>query len=85
MFTRDSVLASDWYAQRLAAKQSYDIEHYQQAAEGLERFQSGVTNADTVERLHVQRELQEIYAELARVSKPAYLAELVGTLGRQAL
>ena len=42
-------------------------------AEGLERFQSGVTNADTVERLHVQRELQEIYAEL------------VGTLGRQAL
>ena len=69
-FTRDSVLTSDWYAERLAAKQSYDIEHYQRAAEGLERFQSGATNADTVERLHVQRELQAIYAGLARVSKP---------------
>ena len=70
LFARENLLASDWYAARLAAKQSYDIEHYQRAAEGLERFQSGATNADTVERLHVQRELQAIYAGLARVSKP---------------
>ncbi len=84
-FTRGSVLASSWYAQRLAAKQQYDVEHYKRAAERLELFQSGETNVDTAERLHVQRNLQQIHAELARVSKPAYQADLVGTLGRQPL
>ncbi len=84
-FTRETVLASDWYAERLAAKQRYDIEHYEKAAARLELFQSGDANADPVERLRVQGRLRQVHDELGRVSKPAYLAELVGTLGLQTL
>lgn len=82
-FTRESVLASDWYAERLAAKQRYDVEHYERAAERLELFRSGPANADPVERLRVQRRLSEAQAQLGRVSSPAYRAGLIGTLGRQ--
>ena len=84
-FTRDSVLASDWYAERLAAKQAYDIEHYERSVADLERFLAGDTNEATADRLHLQRRLQDITAELARVSASGYPAELVGTIGRQPL
>ncbi|GGL43374.1 hypothetical protein H9L10_07420 [Phycicoccus endophyticus] len=84
-FTRESVLASDWYAERLDAKRSYDIDHYERSVADLERFLAGDTNADTADRLHVQRRLQDVTAELARVSAPGYAAELVGTVGRQPL
>jgi hypothetical protein len=85
LFTRDNVLASDWYAERLAAKQKADICHYEAAAGRLELFQSEDANADPVERLHVQQRLVEAYAELGRVKQDAYRAGLVGTLGLQPL
>jgi hypothetical protein len=84
-FTRESVLASDWYAARLAAKQTADIRHYEEAAARLELFQSEDANADPVERLHVQQRLADTYAELGRVTRDAYKAGLVGTLGLQPL
>ena len=84
-FTRESVLASDWYAARLAAKQTSDIRHYEEAAARLELFQSEDANADPVERLHVQQRLADTYAELGRVKKDAYRAGLIGTLGLQPL
>ncbi len=61
LFTREALLASDWYAERLATKQKRDIAlwHRHVAAQD-----SAATRA-----------------ELARVSSPAYLNELRGTLG----
>jgi hypothetical protein len=85
LFSRDNVLASDWYAARLVAKQKADICHYEAAAGRLELFQSEDANADPVERLHVQQRLVEAYAELGRVKQVAYRAGLVGTLGLQPL
>jgi hypothetical protein len=84
-FTRDSVLAGDWYAERLEAKRAYDVQHYERSVAGLERFLAEDVNADTADRLHVQRRLEDVTAELARVSAPTYTSELVGTLGRQPL
>ena len=61
MFTRESVMSSDWYAARLAERQRRDIalwtRHF--LATGSEKAQ----------------------ARLAHVSSPAYLQELVGTIG----
>jgi hypothetical protein len=79
------VLAGDWYAARLEAKRAYDVEHYERSVAGLERFLAEDVNADTADRLHVQRRLEDVTAELARVSAPTYTSELVGTLGRQPL
>ncbi len=85
LFSRDNVLASDWYAARLVAKQKADICHYEAAAGRLELFQSEDANADPVERLHVQQRLGEAYAELGHVKQDAYRVGLVGTLGLQPL
>lgn len=84
-FAREHVLASDWYAARLAAKQTADIRHYEDAAARLELFQSEDANVDPVERLHVQQRLADTYSELGRVKNDAYRVGLVGTLGLQPL
>ena len=68
MFSRDTVLASDWYRQRLRAKQSQDVALWMRHQKALER-------AGCADRLPAVR------AHLNRVTSVAYLAELSGTIG----
>jgi hypothetical protein len=67
LFTRDALLSSDWYAERLAVKQLRDIALWQRHVVALE--------AAGAEGLDAAR------AELRRVISPEYLAELRGTIG----
>ena len=71
MFTREYLLASEWYKDRLRAKQARDIELWTRHTQALE----ATSQADLKSRLGVARE------QLARVKSDAYLAELVGTIG----
>ena len=66
LFTREALLASDWYAERLAVKQKRDIALWRRHVASL--------NAAGLDS-------QAAKAELARVSSAAYLAELRGTIG----
>jgi phosphoenolpyruvate carboxykinase (diphosphate) len=66
LFTREGLLASDWYKERLAVKQERDIALWQRHVAALETAGKHVANA---------------HAELMRVSSPEYLAELRGTIG----
>jgi hypothetical protein len=66
LFTRESMLASEWYRERLAFKQERDIALWMRHVESLE---AACMNAE------------EARAQLARVSAPAYLRELEGTIG----
>ncbi len=66
LFTREALLASDWYRERLAVKQARDIALWTQHVESLEAA-----------RLNAE----EARLQLARVSAPAYLQELEGTIG----
>jgi len=59
MFTRESMMASNWYRERLQARQRRDVELWTRHAQASEAGR-GV---------------------LERVSSPAYLEELVGTIG----
>ncbi len=68
MFSRDTVLASDWYRERLRAKQSHDVALWKRHQKALER-------AGCADRLPAVR------AHLNRVTSAAYLAELSGTIG----
>jgi hypothetical protein len=72
MFTREALLASEWYRERLLTKQRRDIALWRRHLETLER-------SVFRERLPAAR------AELARVTSPDYLASLVGTLGADPL
>jgi len=77
MFTRESVLASDWYKVRLRAKQERDMALWSRHIAALEAFVSGPGSP----QFDVQNRLAEARAQMARVSSVAYLAELVGTIG----
>jgi hypothetical protein len=85
LFTRENLLASDWYAARLKAKQQADIALWTRHVQTLEQFTADAANAATVAALDLAKRLTTARAELAKVTAPAYLDSLRGTLGRQPL
>lgn len=78
MFTREWLLASDWYRDRLRAKQSIDIALWTRHTNALEELMASGTPPPQVDcnyRLAAARE------QLTRVKSDRYLDELVGTIG----
>lgn len=81
MFTPEVVLNSDWYKERLVAKQNSDIERCAQSVAYIEDIISRKNFASTSVRLDLPARLAKAKAELEKVSSPEYLNELKGTLG----
>ena len=81
MFTRESLLASDWYRARLLAKQQRDMTLWQRQVRYLDRFLRDESRRADSARLGIARRRQLAAAELTRVSSLAYLDALSGTLG----
>lgn len=75
MFTREALLASDWYRERLETKQQRDIALWTRHVSALQTAPSPAPNLD------LEYRLEEARSQLARVSAPAYLQELEGTIG----
>jgi hypothetical protein len=75
MFTRDALLQSDWYRDRLRTRQQRDQAHWERQVYYLAGFTE--ENGD----LHLADRLAYAKRELARVSAPDYLKTLVGTVG----
>jgi hypothetical protein len=84
LFTREQLLASDWYAAWLKSKQDADIALWTRHVDTLTAVCGGLTG-DTVRRLRLGGRLTAAKAELERVSAPDYRDSLKGTLGRQPL
>jgi hypothetical protein len=85
LFQREALLASDWYQERLRVKRKRDTALWRRHAAALERFRAG---SDSPARCGLgleERDLQDrqdlVRHELERVSGPAYLRELRGTIG----
>lgn len=85
LFTRESVLASDWYAQRLAAKQQQDMRLWHSHATYLQNFLKKKNYADEALRLNIEGRLEAAWDTYHAAKAPAYLAKLKGTIGRQPL
>jgi hypothetical protein len=85
MFTRDYLLASDWYRERLEVKQRRDTLLYQRQLDYLRDFLERPGYADVVENLGIRERLAQAEQRLAAVREPAYLESLVGTLGADPL
>ena len=81
LYSREAVLASDWYKARLAAQQSADIAHWEGHVGYLKRFLSRPNYADVAARFGVRDRLIAAEASLAAALAPDYPAKLVGTLG----
>ncbi len=81
MFTRDALLASDWYAERLRAKQQRDIALWLRHVRALEQFRAAEQEFPPQDDIDFDSRSALARAQLARVSSPAYLDELIGTIG----
>ncbi|MBK8463708.1 MAG: hypothetical protein IPL36_11945 [Nigerium sp.] len=84
-FTRESVLAADWYAERLAAKQAADLTLAEHGLADLRDFEAHAGDSEAAQRIGLTARLAEAEAYVARVGAPERLESLVGTLGRQPL
>ncbi|MGZ8921412.1 MAG: hypothetical protein ACXW3L_10530, partial [Limisphaerales bacterium] len=83
MFTREHLLKSDWYRQRLEAKQRVDIALWQRHLDHLQNFQLRGHHTDEEYHLIVDDRLMDARAHLRRVSSPTYLEDLIGALGAE--
>jgi hypothetical protein len=83
LFTREAVLASDWYAARLAAKQRIDRQLWRRHVEYLDRFMKKGSHADEAARLSIAERLADARAALERAEGAVYLEELRGSLGAE--
>ncbi|PXA05207.1 hypothetical protein DDZ13_04395 [Coraliomargarita sinensis] len=83
LFSRESMLESDWYKERLASQQEHDIAAWKSHVEYLEHFLKRDTHTVVAQRLGIEQRLTAAKEQLEKVSKPSYLKELVGTIGRQ--
>jgi hypothetical protein len=83
LFTRESLLASDWYAARLAAKQKVDRKLWRRHVDYLDKFLKRASHADEAERLGIPGRLIIARKNLEQVESPAYLQSLRGTIGAE--
>ena len=83
VFTRESVLASDWYAERIDAKQAEAVRRAERGIAHLEQFMADPRNASACEEIDVQARLDQVRKFHDRAVTAEYRQQLVGTLGRQ--
>ncbi len=81
LFTRASMLASDWYRARLEAQRTVDLHLLESQARYLEKFLALAGYADVAKRLDVGGRLTQVTAAARAARQPAYLEKLTGTLG----
>jgi hypothetical protein len=81
LFTRDALLESDWYGERLKVKQARDIQLWRRHIGALVEFLALPGHRDEAERLGIAGRLERARAEFERVSSDVYLRELHGTIG----
>lgn len=81
LFTRENMMASEWYADRLRAKQGKDVELWERHESYLTGFLAKESHSAEAVRLGVSARLEQVRKSLGEMRDPAYLEKLKGTLG----
>ncbi len=78
LFTRESLLASDWYRERLWTQQALDVALWTRHRDAVEKFSaSGLAES----QVDLQDRLAGALKHLRYVKSEAHLGKLVGTIG----
>jgi len=85
LFTREAMLKSDWYAERLNAKQAVDTRLWNRHVSYLEAFLARTSHAREARRLGIPDRLESARRQLKSVQSPGYVESLSGTIGAQPL
>jgi hypothetical protein len=78
LFTGESVLASQWYRERLRAKQALDMDLWTRHVRSLSELPA---HSEAARELGIADRLGYSRRQLERVQSPRYLEELSGTIG----
>ncbi|MFI4875464.1 MAG: hypothetical protein ACIALR_09010, partial [Blastopirellula sp. JB062] len=81
MFTKEYLLASDWYRERLTTKQKRDTALWRRHLGAIDKFVSDSRNADAAQELDLQARREYVARQLSEAESPEYLTALQGTLG----
>ena len=81
LFTKESMLASSWYQERLVAKQKHSVALWRKHARYLEKFLARPTHLDEAKRLGIQERLSMAMGKQQYFESAKYLEDLKGTLG----
>jgi len=85
LFTREYLLESDWYQERLKTKQERDCALWRRHIHNLSAFLERPMYQEEAIRLNVSKRLEMARSELKRLEASAYLDGLKGTLGADPL
>ena len=81
LFTREYLLSSDWYRERLAKKQEVEVKRWSDCVSYLESFLDSPHRSEAAREMRLPARLKFAQEQLAHASSAAYLDELVGTVG----
>jgi hypothetical protein len=88
MWTRESIMASDWYKERLTTFQARETERLTKGLEYLEHFTKGPDaikgdwkGQQIVEDLKLHDRIEAVKSKIAAVKKPEYVDHIKGSLG----
>jgi hypothetical protein len=85
MFTRNYLVASGWYKERLEIRQQRDIGLWQRHIGNLEQFLALPGYEDEAARLQIAERLELARQKLHKVQQAEYLDTLAGTIGADPL
>ncbi|MGR8933780.1 MAG: hypothetical protein ACU837_05230 [Gammaproteobacteria bacterium] len=85
MFSRDYLLASDWYFERLKIKQQRDIALWQRHVDYLQDFLQDDGHTAYADHLNIEQRLAAAQQKFQYVQSEIYLQSLVGTIGADPL
>ncbi|MBA3707244.1 MAG: hypothetical protein H0W83_00315 [Planctomycetes bacterium] len=81
LFTREQLLASDWYRKRLLMQQGREMTLWRRHIADLERFMSRPSHTDEATRLQLDARMAKARTMLASISAADYPDRLQGTIG----
>lgn len=85
LFTREYVINSDWYINRLKIKQQKDIQYWTDNIAYLENVLNMKNYKEAIVRMNLHGKLEESKQQLKKVQSVEYLEQLTGTLGADPL
>lgn len=85
MFTRESVMSSEWYKNRLKIKQQRDIRYWSEQIDYMKSVMLKPSYKEAIERLRLNDRLVAAEAKLTEVKSEQYLESLIGTIGADPL
>jgi hypothetical protein len=83
LFTRESLLASDWYRARLEAQRQIDAHSWERHARYLEKFLQRLNYADVAHQLDIRERLERVSTKARQARESNYVESLQGTLGAE--